>query len=371
MTSTEKKVFLYKQVYQDLKNKISAQTYLPGDMLPSEREIGELYHVDRTTVRKAFSLLVDEGLVEKRPGKGTVVVQRPLKSPGQSSPAPAEAPKTLIFLLPRSAYKEDRITVPFYYELFDHIGQACRPFGYLLVYTSLEQTEDFDHLLASAQSIAGIIFVSNTPEICIEKAIQAGIPSVLVNSYNALLPSILSDNYAGTYAAANYLIGAGHRKIAVLNGDPGYFTAKERLNGVISAMKEHHLQLLDEYYCCAGSWEADGGYVAIDAMLKSGFEPPTAVIAFNDRLATGAMQAISQNGLSIPGDISVFGYDNSDHAKYSIPKMCSVEIHTSLMAKAALQSLLSSITCHELLPIKIVVPTELVLRESVRTRAPK
>ena len=57
---SEKK-FLYQQVYQDIKDKITSAQYQFGDLLPSEREIGEEYHVDRTTVRKAFSLLVDEG----------------------------------------------------------------------------------------------------------------------------------------------------------------------------------------------------------------------------------------------------------------------------------------------------------------------
>ena len=64
---SEKK-FLYQQVYQDIKDKITSAQYQFGDLLPSEREIGEEYHVDRTTVRKAFSLLVDEGLVERRAG---------------------------------------------------------------------------------------------------------------------------------------------------------------------------------------------------------------------------------------------------------------------------------------------------------------
>ena len=74
MSQKESKTFLYKKVYQDLKDRIQNGEYLRDALLPSEREIGETYQVDRTTVRKALQLLVDDGLVEKRAGKGTVVV---------------------------------------------------------------------------------------------------------------------------------------------------------------------------------------------------------------------------------------------------------------------------------------------------------
>ena len=81
----ESKTFLYKKVYQDLKDRIQNGEYLRDALLPSEREIGETYQVDRTTVRKALQLLVDDGLVEKRAGKGTVVGWRPDQEQTQRS----------------------------------------------------------------------------------------------------------------------------------------------------------------------------------------------------------------------------------------------------------------------------------------------
>ena len=96
---SEKK-FLYQQVYQDIKDKITSAQYQFGDLLPSEREIGEEYHVDRTTVRKAFSLLVDEGLVEKRAGKGSVVISS--NSPVSSIPAVSHK-GSIAFLIPKAA----------------------------------------------------------------------------------------------------------------------------------------------------------------------------------------------------------------------------------------------------------------------------
>lgn len=363
---SEKKVFLYKQVYQDLRDKIESGVFQSGDLLPSEREVGDTYHVDRTTVRKAFALLVDSGLVEKRAGKGSVVISRTTSAAGTDAPLPG-ASNTIAFLLPKSTNKSDRITVPFYAELFFNIEKSCKALGYSLLYSSLDSYEDFEHLLALHPNISGIIFVSNTSKQCIERALDENIPSVLLNSFNSKVPSILSDNFYGTYDAARYLIGRGHRDIAVLSGISDYVTAKERLQGVVAALRESGLTLREEYFLNAGTWEADGGFEQVKTLLHSGHKAPTAIICFNDRLASGAIQAVTQAGLSVPDDISIFGYDNSDHAKYSIPKMSSVEINTPLMAKSAFLSLLDQMTFKELLPIKIVTPVKLVERESVRT----
>lgn len=361
-----KKIFLYKQVYQDLKDKIESGDYQSGDLLPSEREVGDLYHVDRTTVRKAFALLVESGLVEKRAGKGSVVISRSPAGASTDTPLPG-ASSTIAFLLPKSTNKSDRITVPFYAELFFNIEKSCKALGYSLLYSSLDSYEDFEQFLVLHRNISGIIFVSNTAEACIERALNENIPCVLLNSFSPSLPSILSDNFYGTYNAARYLISHGHRDIAVLSGISDYVTAKERLQGVVAAFRESGLTLKDEYFLNAGTWEADGGFMQVKAMLSDCKKRPTAMICFNDRLASGAIQAVTQAGLSVPEDISIFGYDNSDHAKYSIPKMSSVEINTALMAKSAFISLLDQLTFKELLPIKIVTPVKLIERESVKT----
>lgn len=363
---TDKKTFLYRQVYQDLKDKIVSGYHKPGELLPSEREVGEAYHVDRTTVRKAFSLLVEEGLVEKKAGKGSVVIRQ-----GDEKEDPAGAPspngaKTIAFLLPKSTNKSDRITVPFYSELFYNIEKECRALGYTLLYSSLDDSEDLGHLLDQHKDISGIMFVSNISAGCITQTVEKKIPCVLLNSVNPQIPSVLSDNYSGTYAAAGYLIQKGHRDIAILNGIPDYVSARERYQGAAAAMASYGVTIKKEHYMCADTWEADGGYRVTEAMLAACSKPPTAILAFNDRLASGAIQAIRQAGLSVPDDISIIGYDNSDHARYSIPRISTVEIHVPWMAKAALRNLMDQIAYGERYPLKILIPATLTLYDSVK-----
>ena len=140
MSQKESKTFLYKKVYQDLKDRIQNGEYLRDALLPSEREIGETYLVDRTTVRKALQLLVDDGLVEKRAGKGTVVVWRPDQEQTQSRPVlrPERRNGPIAFLLPRGDNNSSRITQPFYSQLFYRAEKECQKLGYTLVYSTLD-----------------------------------------------------------------------------------------------------------------------------------------------------------------------------------------------------------------------------------------
>lgn len=363
----ESKTFLYKKVYQDLKDRIQNGEYLRDALLPSEREIGETYQVDRTTVRKALQLLVDDGLVEKRAGKGTVVVWRPDQEQTQSRPVlrPERRNGPIAFLLPRGDNNSSRITQPFYSQLFYRAEKECQKLGYTLVYSTLDETDHFDELV-QANGFSGIFFVSNVSHRHLDQALELRIPSILINSYYERMPSILSDNFSGTYTACRYLIERGHKSIGIINGNSRYTTNNERWRGCVTALREAGLSLKNEFCLGGTSWEFEAGLAAVEQMLAKNTVYPTALVAFNDRLALGAIQAIHQAGLRVPDDISVIGYDNSDQAKYSMPKITTVEIHAPLMAQTASRLLFQQIDDYEVLTVKVLTPVELIEQDSVR-----
>ncbi len=367
-------MFLYQKVYEDLKKQIMSEVLPNGTLLPSEREIGETYRVDRTTVRKAFQLLVEENLVEKRAGKGTVVTYQsegqsvaPAPAPAVSMPATPQQGGTIAFLLPKSNRNSDRITVPFYAQLFYSVEMNCRHLGYSLMYSTLDETDDLETILDQGnRNIVGIMFISNIAEKHIDRALQLGMPAVLVNSDCSKITSVAADNFTGTYTACEHLIQLGHTNICVLNGIEQYHSARGRLRGVSHAMKDHNLSLPESSIISGNSWEFEGGYDAVANMLRSVSTFPTAIIAFNDRLASGALQAVQQAGLRVPEDISIIGFDNSELAMYSMPKLSSIEINIPIMAKAAVANLFYQINVGENIPVKILVPVSYIERDSVK-----
>ncbi len=355
------KMFLYKQLYTQLKEKILSGEYPSLSLLPSEREIGLANHVDRITVRRALQMLVEENLVQKQPGKGTLVIY------GKPASQSALKSASIAFFLPKSARNSDRITQPFYASLFYGVQKECQRRGYSVIYSTLDEQDDFDAIV-SANDFAGIFFVSNVSRAHIARALERKIPSVLINGYDERLPSVLSDNFTGTYLACRHLIKRGHKEIGVIKGVESYVTSIERLRGCVTALYEAGLALKNAYILGGDSWEVESGFEAVNTLIKSQKKLPTAFVAFNDRLALGAIQALMQAGVRVPQDVSVTGFDNSEQAKYALPKITTVEIHLPMLAKAAVSNLFGQMVEHVSLPAKLLIPVELVEQDSVSDR---
>ena len=192
------------------------------------------------------------------------------------------------------------------------------------------------------------------------------IPVVLIDCLEApvALPSVCADNVGGAYLAVSHLIALGHRRIAHLGGIPHQEIARQRARGYAQALAEHNL----EYRCVVATpterWDYQGGYEAMQAVL--GRSPrPTAVFAASDQMAIGAFRAIAEAGLSVPGDISLVGFDDIDAAAYTAPPLTTVHQPFREMAARAVALLLQLIGgSEEPESTRIVLPAELVVRQS-------
>jgi LacI family transcriptional regulator len=126
---------LYQHVFDTIKARIVSNAYPPGNYIPSERELCEEFKVHRITVRKSLAMLMEEGLVEKHAGKGTLVSDT-LKTdkPRQSKTASAvSGQKYIVFMLCVDELKRDRFTEPFQSGLFYHLERRCAKLGYHLI----------------------------------------------------------------------------------------------------------------------------------------------------------------------------------------------------------------------------------------------
>lgn len=362
------KTFLYQKVFADIKSKIASGEYGAGHLLPSEREIGELYQVDRTTVRKALLLLCEEHLVTKLPGKGTCVSHAPSapQIPQPQIHASSLPIKNIAFILPRTKDASDRITFPTYAGLLFVAEKECSRNHFRLVYMTLDDEDSLEKYLASME-YAGIIFLSAVAEKHIEKARQLHIPSVLLNNCSELITSIMPDNFNGGYQAAKYLLDMGHRNLLLLSGNRTSTNCRERIKGFTYACFEYGVPFDQTHILGGDQWSFDYGYQEIITNYPSFRQRPTAIFACGDRLALGASKALKELGLNIPEDVSVIGYDNSEQAQYATPKLTSVDTNLKALGTTAVYALMDHIR-HPALqdtPLKIIVPAVLSKQESV------
>jgi LacI family transcriptional regulator len=168
----------------------------------------------------------------------------------------------------------------------------------------------------------------------------------------------------GSRAAVEHLIQKGHRRIAYLAGPPKW--TDDRVLGFVEALLKHELKFEDSMIIQAGDNFEQGYRAALQALQRPG-NRPTALACFNDLVAMGAYRAAHEQGLRIPEDLSVTGYDNLAVTAILGPPLTTVADFPIELGRVAAQILVESLRGeHRGEPIYRTVPVKLVERESVR-----
>jgi len=179
--------------------------------------------------------------------------------------------------------------------------------------------------------------------------------------------SVTYDNEDVSEEAARYLLNAGHSRIAVITGLAHTSPARMRMKGINKAFREAGL-ILDNALVKNGDWEYASGYSCMAELLEQEREtPPTALFAMNDLMAVGAMNAIREAGLHVPGDISVIGFDNREISSLMLPKLTTVEIDLKKIGFEAAKMAVHKIMGNDEYSGKrsFIVTSRLILRDTV------
>jgi LacI family transcriptional regulator len=187
--------------------------------------------------------------------------------------------------------------------------------------------------------------------------------AILADPESATL-TVRSDDYNGGRLATRHLIELGHRRIAHLYGRQGVVTTEPRLLGYRDALAEAGIKA-DDRLCLPGDFARKPGYASMRRLLDlPATDRPTAVFAANDLSAHGAMDAIHEAGLTVPGDVSVVGYDDTWYSTVTRPRLTSVRMSVSDLGSRAADLLISHLEGEQVPERHPVLPVALVLRES-------
>jgi LacI family transcriptional regulator len=171
---------------------------------------------------------------------------------------------------------------------------------------------------------------------------------------------VMSDNEAGAAVAVRHLHELGHRRIATITGMIESRPGIDRLRGYRSAIKQYGLAYRDEYVRY-GDFYAESGREATDALLDLD-EAPTAIFAAADLMAIGAIRAAAERGLSVPGDLSVIGFDDIQLAPHTNPPLTTLRQDKLGLGAAAGDALVARIAGDPDRPPLRTLPVELVVR---------
>lgn len=278
-----------------------------------------------------------------------------------------------IGLLTKRQYGEPLIINPFYSHVIAGVEQECQRHNINLMYASVEvdahsRTVQWPPMLLN-ELVDGVIVVGAFFEEAIADIRQRiGRNVVLVDSYTSddtLYDSVVIDNFGGAFKAVNALIEHGHRDIGLIGSSPdSYPSIFERRQGYLAALDQHRIK---NAYMEDGLLTREDAYQAAMRLLR-GHYYLTAIFACNDECAIGVMNAVRDNQWRVPHDVSLIGFDDIDLAQQVQPTLSTLHVDKMLMGSMALRMLLDRAHDPDRPATRTVIPTRLMMRESVRTR---
>lgn len=219
------------------------------------------------------------------------------------------------------------------------------------------------------RAVEGFILI-NTP---ITEPLNRPTVSIGNQPTAGVMTRIMLDNFRGGWMAAEHMMERGHTQIAVIKGHSWRPASEERWRGICAAAKSRGikidrrlvLQLVSKGNTHEPSSPEEGYFIAQRLLRKKA--PFTALIAFNDVTALGAIRALHEAGKRVPQDVSVIGFDDIQAAAYQIPGLTTLWQPLRRMGELAGSHLLKMISSGHSKAEDIVVEPELIVRESTRT----
>ncbi len=223
---------------------------------------------------------------------------------------------------------------------------------------------------ALAKSVGGVLLPAPLCEstVVIGELISAGVPVVAIapGYFNPDISSVRIDGFLASKEITEYLIRAGHTRIACIKGHPGQMASMRRVEGYRAALEEAGI-VPDPSLVQQGYFSYRSGLDAAEKLLALP-EPPTAIFASNDDMAAAAVSVAHRRGLSVPQDLSIVGFDDTSTATTVWPELTTVRQPIASMARSAIDVLLRAIRRNPgetRVVVDHVMAHQLVVRDSV------
>ncbi len=261
----------------------------------------------------------------------------------------------------------------FFAEMVHHLQLELNKYSYDIILCSSEEkmSNDMKYIkLLSGRNVDGLVLTmsaesmeaGNRTEIC-NTLREAAVPYIFFDRYlTGGDYAVSADNKDSGYQIARLLLQHGHRSIGVITGPVSLNSSINRLAGFEKALQEQGIVLPPEHIF-HGQYNADTGYAGACRLLQN--KNITAIFAFNDLQAFGVMRYAREQGIDIPGDVSLVGFDDTYFASMTEPALTSIKQPVREMARAASQMIVSIIDGEECEKI-VKLPTQLIERNSVR-----
>jgi DNA-binding LacI/PurR family transcriptional regulator len=313
------------QLREILVREIREKRFVGGKRFPSERELAERFAVSRASVRETISELIASGILFRTVGRGTFVADEPLKN---SSLQVAFLINEDIFSFAETGYGR----------ILRGVEDACRRRGDVLIFKSIG-TDAGQLFSKQSPKVDGIVIVGGLRRPLLEYFRQAQIPVVLVDllihTKSDDVETVNIDYAGGTKRAMERLFELGHRKIGFV-GFPGSDKYDSYWQSSAALGLQYDPRLVEFLHSVDLEPGILAGFRAMQRIMKRGLMP-TAVLATNDYVARGAMEALQAAGIAVPNQVSIVGYD--DFGLSTSPSLTTIRADLEEVGRLAMEAL--------------------------------
>jgi len=263
---------------------------------------------------------------------------------------------------------------------FSTISNGTSPFVFQTVINSVYRNIDkkynvivkgidmYEENTINPKNYDGILVVSQKigDDNFIREILDKDIPIVVINrKVNHNVINVYTDESVGAYKGVEELIKKGHKDIAIIEGSRNFDSTKMRREGYLKAFNNYNINL-NKSLVLNGDFTVKSGYEKANELIEIN-EKFSAIFAFNDEMATGAIKAITEHGLKIPDDISILGFDGNEIGRFITPSITTIKRPIGEIAKIATDLLLKLLNNKQDITTKeIYIESELELGNSVK-----
>jgi LacI family transcriptional regulator len=238
------------------------------------------------------------------------------------------------------------ITNPFFTEVVAGLDKEALQNGYSLILCNSgddPQREQDQLSMLFSRRVDGVILACADSSSAYDRLLRRRFPLVFVDRVPIGFTNgaVIMDNVEATWKATRHLIELGHTRIAVIAGHLNLSNGFDRVEGFRKAMQEAHLPVREEYFC-RGDFQIESGYrYGLELMRLA--EPPTAILACNNKMTLGLMRAVNEMGVPCPEKVSVLGFDDFEWASNFSPRLTCIAQPTREIGRQAMKMLLGKL----------------------------
>lgn len=253
----------------------------------------------------------------------------------------------------------------FYHIFYQYLTQVLGEYDYSVIIQVLSLQDEENLVLPRAyneKKIDGLIVLGQVSIEYAQLLQKTDIPIILLDFYDERIDidSVVSDNFFGSYRITSYLIANGHRDIAFIGDIYATSSIQDRFLGYYKALLENRIRIAEQYII--SDRDKDGKY--IDFRLPD--KMPMAFVCNNDEVAYNLIVKLTEQGINVPDDCSVVGFDNSIYSTISVPAITTVVVDIEEMSKTASRLIVNKIRNENKRYGRITIKENIIIRDSVK-----